>query len=768
MESHSELHLRIVILVDRLRVSAFAEGKILTGWDREYVEGKLRRAGFLPSEVGYLSISKTTKEPTQQDYEVAAVELNRLNVPVLLPLDELPLRFTTGKQSIWKWHLSPLDASTHFTTRKVIPSFHPDQIRKQWELGFYFERALIRAKAESSSRTYTRKPRNFLIQPKVDVILEVLSRIKNEPVHSIDIETGAGQINTFGVAWTPSDAIAVTVLPDNYGPDNYYRIWSAIRDICEGPSRKVFQNAPYETMYLSQYGISFNRVFHDTMVAQKFLYPEFEMGLDNVGRLHTNEPYWKDTGKVVSGEGGKKDWANIRDWYQHGLYNCLDTSGTLEACENQRKELEKRGLLGMYDNYLMELYGPVNEMNLRGLPVDLEVKEKLTVEAETKIDSLKQKLSQDINPRSPKQKLVLLRSKGYKIPKIKDKTTGFYKESVNELSLKKLRLDHSSDTDIQTLLEISKLEKAVSSYLGADVRGSKVHFMLGIHGTETGRFSCTNDHLGMGFNAQTIPTYAKAMLAFPPESDRVFLQCDLRQAESRFVAYDSMDGLLIEMLEDPTKDIHSHVAHEIIRTLNIDISGVSPEEFKKKWRQLGKKSGHGANYAMAEFTFMESCLKEMDLVLTRTEARGILEAYHRLFPGIRRWHQNIRETLRRERRLTNPLGRERYFYGRMDDATHREAYAYRPQSTVPDIVNALMLGMQNRRSNGDFDFWFHNQVHDSLVVSTTPTQVRAIAEYMLDTSLWHPEIKLPAGRLVIPTSVEVGRSLGKMEEYVPQ
>lgn len=247
-------------------------------------------------------------------------------------------------------------------------------------------------------------------------------------------------------------------------------------------------------------------------------------------------------------------------------------------------------------------------------------------------------------------------------------------------------------------------------------------------------------------------------------SERIFIQVDLKQAESRFVAYDACDTNLIECLEDPTRDIHSEVAAQIFECPIEQVLSEKAAGDDSK-RQLGKKSGHGANYGMAATTFMNSCLKELDLVITKDFAAKTLEAYHVLFPQIRPWHQSLRTEVYNTRKLTNPLGRVRYFYGRMDDSTYREAYAYRPQSTVPDVVNHLILKLGDARREGILDFWFHLQVHDSVVVSCNKKYLDRIAKFCLDTSLWHPEIVLKAGRLVIPTSVEYSACLGEMQTY---
>lgn len=752
---------RICILIDRVRTSAFSEGQLIWGWDLQFLKEKLARAGLPPEDIRFHAISKTTAPPSAEDVERCREELKGFTeFHVLVALDEAALRLTTGLKSIHKWHLSPLDASPEFPFRKVIPTFHPDQVKSQWELGLYVEMALVRAREEALSREYTRKPKRFLLNPSLSETFEVLAELAwSDKELALDIETGRGQINTVGFAWSASDAIAINVLPDRCGPAEFRKLWNYIHSICESGRGKITHNGMYELMYLARYGITVRNITHDTQLAQKFLWPELRKALANVGRIHTREPYWKDTGRVETAEDGRKDWGNVRDWPKHYEYNCLDTTGTFEAALSQREDLSERGLLNLYSSYLNRFVIPASEMCLRGLPLAERERAALSGELLSRVAELKSGLTApDINTNSPKQKLELFRAKGYKIPKVRDPQSGKYRESVNELSLKKMRLVHPEDTDIPKLLEISEHSKALSSYVGVEtdrITGN-VHFMLDVCGTETGRWSSNKDPWDRGFNAQTIPPYAKKMIRWP-DASRLFVEVDLRQAESRFVAYDCCDYDLIRMLEDPAQDIHRYVAAEIFGKLEAAITYLE--------RQLGKKSGHGANYAMKWTTFQESCLKEMDLVLTKAEAERTLEAYHKLFPGIRRWHKTIRDTIYRERRLTTPIGRVRYFYGRMDDNTFREGYAYRPQSTVPDITNHLMLGLLDLRTEGQVDFWFHNQVHDSLIVSCTPPHLDRIAGFMLDFKKWHPEIVLPAGRLLIPTEVKFGPSLGEMQKY---
>lgn len=726
---------KVGILIDKPSYSAMREGRLLTGFEQNFLAEKAARAGLLPSEYTVETCAGQISMPCN----------------IVVTLGEAALQQVTHKKSIWKWHLSPLDCPGLARPLKAIPTFDFQQIFKDWQLGLYFEMALKRAAQNATPGPWVRKEERYVLGPSIDEAIACFESLATRPPDwlSIDIETGRNQINTFGVAWSPNDAIAVKVLPDDIPPVAFKGIWSAIARLCESDVPKVMQNGIYERTYLSRYGIAVRNFQHDTMCAQKFLWPELEKGLDNVGRIYTMEPYWKDDGRVASEEGKQKDWGNIRDWNAHFTYNCRDTSNTLIAMHAQRADLEARGMAATYDSCVRKLFDCVYEMGARGLPVNPERQAVLTAEYEAKSDELVRQLSMPCNPRSPKAKLKLLKDKGYTMP-VKRKTG---KESTDELSLKKLRLKYPDDPDLRILLEVSGIEKALSSYLRVrTLPDHRVRFMLDAHGTETGRMSCSKDPWG-GFNAQTMTDYVKGMLEWQPSDDRVFVEVDLRQAETRFVAFDACEETLLGMLERD-EDIHRYVAAEIY--------GKPMAEVTHDERQLGKKSGHGANYSMGVATFQDSCLKEMDLVLDKKMATRVLDSYHRLFPGIRRWQAGLRETVYRERCLTNPMGRVRYFYGRTDDNTYREAYAYRPQSTVPDIANALMLRL---RETFGAEMWLHMQCHDSVLLSCPSAARDSIAGFALDTRLWHPEIVLPAGRLIIPTEVKSARCLGEMLKY---
>jgi DNA polymerase-1 len=689
----------------------------------------------------------------------ALASLSAQKPNVVLSLGDYCLEFLCGSRGIDKWQCSVLSSAVLNGT-KVIPAFSTERITKDLSLQLWLSICARKVRHESRSPALVRKPRTYLLNPPLEETLAYLrGPVRDAPQVSVDIETGRGQINTVGFAISPHEAIAVNVLPDRMGADSHRALWEAIAGVLESDQPKILQNFIYEFLYFSRYGIRIRGQIDDTMIRQKLLYPEFAMGLDAVGRMYSELPYWKEDGK---------SWNNIRDWDRHYEYNCKDTTGTFEGFLGQQRDLNERGLDGLYEHYVRRLFPAVGEMCSWGLPVCPGRLSDMRTQVGGEYDGILAELrklpgADSLNPRSPTQVKGFLTAapRKYAIPKKYDSKEKKHKESTDEKSLKKLRTKYPDDPALSLLLRCAKLGKAQSAYLSFGYsEDNRMRYMINTHGTETGRFSGSKDPWGNGVNPQTVPGGSKGInikSVFEAEAGHTLLQCDLRQAESRFVAYDSADLNLITMLEDTTKDIHRYVAAEIF--------GVPESEVTKQQRQLGKKSGHGANYSMKEATFIDSCISEMDLVLTRAEATKVLESYHKLFPGIRRWHSELRRELAQTRILRTPLGRERQFWGRLDDDTFREAYAYRPQSTIPDITNHLMLHLLESRKQRAFDFRLLLQCHDSVLLEVPDCFVPVIAKECIATEHWAPVINLAGGRLIIPTEVEVGRNWGNLSKW---
>ena len=331
-------------------VSAKAEGLPFAGYDKHLLESTLARCGFIPSQVHFRLM-----HPTILD------EINQMDLRLIVTLGNEPMELLTGRKSIDKWHMSPLDSLPGTKCHKVLPTFAFKRMNAQYDHRMFFFRALDKAKDSMYFGPWKRKATVFHHITEPDDLL-IHKYLKDHATLSVDIETSQGTINTMGFAWSPNEAIAVRVEPGFYAPKVEKQFWDTVAGYMENPEiRKILQNNIYEGTYFARYGIRLRNVWHDTMWAQKLLYPEFKQGLDMVGRLFTNEIYWKEDGK---------DWSKIDNWPNHLTYNCKDTTGTMEGAINQRKELEERDLLDFFDGYMMKLAEPLIEMCCHGLRLD--------------------------------------------------------------------------------------------------------------------------------------------------------------------------------------------------------------------------------------------------------------------------------------------------------------------------------------------------------------------------------------------------------------
>lgn len=661
--------------------------------------------------------------------------ISKTSPNVIVALGEEALRLTTNKTSISKWHLSILEG---INGKKVLPLMHPEYIMKIFKESPFLIFGGMRAVEESHFPEIRRTERKFLIRPSVQDIMLTLDQYEKYGEYlSLDIETGAGQISCIGFSIDPREAICIPTLPRDYTTEDFFIIWQRIEKILKSKLKKIGQNIIYDASYLSRYGFRINNIYHDTMIAQKFLHPELPMGLDTVARIYTKEPYWKDEGK---------NWnlnQNIDELY---YYNCKDVACTLEAALAQKIDLKKRNLEKLFYEKQMPYSPCAMQMSWQGLLIDQTERARLREDTSKKILELEtvlnfestKALGETINPRSPVQVKKLLLACGYRIPFSKGK------ESSNKEALMKLRLKDPESKILTPLIRIAEENKKLSSFIDYQCDAdNKLRYTLYNAGTESMRWSCGKDPWDRGLNAQTIPAKLKSQFIFPEGKE--FIEVDLKQAESRFVAWDGPVLKLMEMYNEGI-DVHRFVAaHPLL--FNKPMDKISKDE-----RQLGKKVGHAGNYGMGAATLSNTCLKEMDLVLSQRKAEKMLEGYHvALENGVRRWQKKIEEQIKLRKFLDTPLGYQRYFYDRICDTLFKEAYAYRPQNTVVTVINHLMLFLF-----GKPHVTLVIQIHDSLGLLVDTGHLKEVLALIKDQDSWNPRMQLAGGEFRIPIEIKRG------------
>jgi len=350
-------------------------------------------------------------------------------------------------------------------------------------------------------------------------------------------------------------------------------------------------------------------------------------------------------------------------------YNCLDAIACLEAFTPIMEEVIKEGNLDAYDS-AVSLLQPLMAMQYRGMRFDLEgiaVEDAKAVEKIAELQALlDEKAGRSLNVNSFRQLQQYFYTELQIQPYTNRKTHNL---SVDEEAL--IRIARKGYEEAQWILEIRQLRKLKSAYLDVKLDADgRLRGSADPAGTTSGRLAVRKTQEWTGLNTQTLPhSLYPYVLA---DEGYILYSIDLSQAENRMVAYIAPEPAMILAFENKI-DIHKQTASLIYSK--------PVEEIDYEERQWGKKSNHGLNYGLGFRSFA--------LIHRIPEAfsKWVVEAYHRAYPGVRQWHENIKRELSANRVLTNLFGRSRRYYDRWGEDLFKEAYSYIPQSTVAEMIN---------------------------------------------------------------------------------
>lgn len=241
----------------------------------------------------------------QHHLDRLAGDLNRLDSNLVIALGNTPLWALCGTSGV-----SNIRGTTRLSTHtvadfKVLATFHPAAVLRQWELRPVTIADLMKAPREAEYPEVRRPQREIHIpEEPADIERFISSCITSDrggPL-SVDIETAGTRITCIGFA--PSSALAL-VIPfyDSRRKGKHYwsdkqserSAWLLVRAVLQdGNIPKLFQNGLYDIAFLSRsMGIHVRGAEHDTMLLHHALQPEMKKGLDVLGSLYTDEGAWK-------------------------------------------------------------------------------------------------------------------------------------------------------------------------------------------------------------------------------------------------------------------------------------------------------------------------------------------------------------------------------------------------------------------------------------------------------------------------------------------
>lgn len=647
--------------------------------------------------------------PVVRGAELLAKEIELVKPGVIIPVGNLALLATASRWGIGNWRGSTLRVDG----RIVLPTYHPAAVLREWSLRSYVIHDLRRAK-DALERGVEEPHYEFVVRPYFQqacyILRTLLWKLSKAPLHiSCDIETRAGHIACVGFAWSRTEALCIPLMclerPEGFwSAEEEEHLIRLMRQVLEHPNARISgQNFIYDTQYLWRWFRCRPRLAWDTMLGYHVCFPGMDKDLATLSSLFcAYHVYWKDDGK---------EWEAKMDEEQLWYYNCEDAVRTYEIAEEEQRVVAELGLEEPCF-FQHQMWWHALETMIRGIRVDAEAKKRLStellLETTAREQWLQDVLGHPLNVRSTPQmkalfyddfRLPVQRSRKTKQPTLDD-------EALDKLAQKEPLVRPI----IKKIREIRSLGVFRSTFVEArQDRDGRIRCSYNVAGTETFRFSSSQDAFGSGLNLQNIPKGEEAgegedtlelpnvRKLFLPDPGYEAADMDLDSADLRIVVAESRCAEMQAMLDAGLKP-YVEVAKEYYHDPSITKHHPKYGAFKSLC--------HGTNYLGSA----HGIAPRVGLLIREVER--IQAWYFGKFPEIKAWQESLKEQMRRTRQVSNKFGYRRYYFDRVEESMFREGVAWIPQSTVGLLINKIW----DRIVKEEPAVQILLQVHDSLVM----------------------------------------------------
>lgn len=227
-------------------------------------------------------------------------ELEHHNPNIVIALGNTASWALLGRTAISKYR-GTTEISTHtISGYKVLPTYHPAAVCRQWELRPVTILDFAKALRESTFPEVRRPAREVWIEPTIEDLYAFRPHIIDRV--SVDIETSGNQITCLGLAPSPRLAIVIPFYDRRRKGRSY---WSTAQDertawefvgevLSDRKIKKTFQNGLFDIAFIWRTtGLRVVGAEDDTMLLHHSLQPEALKGLGFLGSIYTDEGSWK-------------------------------------------------------------------------------------------------------------------------------------------------------------------------------------------------------------------------------------------------------------------------------------------------------------------------------------------------------------------------------------------------------------------------------------------------------------------------------------------
>lgn len=588
-------------------------------------------------------------------------------------------------------------------------------------------------------------------------LLELLRIVGTKSLVSLEVETSspdAMNAEIVAIALCMENDIAYYIPVGHRGADSGDQLSAAetlheIHTILNAAvPAKAGQNLKAQWVVLRNHGIELNGMVFDTMIASYLLDPGKQThALDRIAAEYLGEriaSFPELTGRGKSQISfAEVEIASAAD------YGCCDVETTWRLIPILREKLEDSGLRELYELVELPLTEVLALMEYRGILVDIEKLETLSLDFEKALDRraalIFEMAGEEFNIQSPKQLGYILFDK-LGLPVLRKTKSG---ASTDMAVLEDLAAEHPIAEQILGHRTLSKLKGTYADALPKLVnpRTGRIHTSFNQTVTATGRLSSSNPNL------QNIPIRSeegkKIREAFIAAPGNLLLSADYSQIELRVLAHYSGDESLRDAFRS-NEDVHRRTAAEIF--------GLEPAEVTSEMRRQAKMINFGIIYGMSSFG-----LSQRLRITTRT-AKAAIERYFERYSGVRRFidesvararETGYAETLLGRRRAIPELQSRNFNVRQLGE---RLAINTPIQGTSADLIKKAMIDIHLLLKHQGFRTEMLLQVHDELLFEVPAEEMSKVQEVirLAMEDVW---------KLEVPLRIEMGAGINWAEAH---
>lgn len=489
---------------------------------------------------------------------------------------------------------------------------------------------------------------------------------------------------------------------------------------------KILHNAKYdiEVMAQPQNGGVVIAPIDDTMlISYSMDAGRHGQGMDELSQRHLGHapiPY-----DQVTGKGRERVTFDAVPLDRATAYAAEDADVTLRLWRKLRPELLATTSLALYEQVERRMVPVLAAMETAGIKVDGAELRRIGDDFAERLVLLeadcRRLAGRAFNVASPRQLGgILFDEMGLKGGR-KGKTGAYSTDAkvLEELAAQGVEL-------ARTVLEHRQIAKLKSTYVeglsAAIAKDGRVHTDFAMAVTSTGRLSSTEPNL------QNIPIRTREGMrireAFVAEPGHVLMSADYSQIELRLLAHMADVPTLREAFAEG-QDIHARTA--------ADIFGMARNAVDREARRRAKAINFGIIYGMSAFGL------GAQLGIPAGEARGIIDAYFRQYPGIRAEMERLKEEARAQGYVRSPFGRRLWIRDiaakdpLLRAGAERQAINAPFQGGAAEVIKRAMVRLPAALAAVGLRARLLLQVHDELVLEVPEAEIEPTAIVLRET-----------------------------------